>query len=641
MRRSVTSRLIFWIAGTTALLFSSASLYAYRIARNQAVADAERQAVLIAESQAIQVREALNSAEEGARLLATTLGHTSASNAELEKVVRAFVGGNRRVYGSTIAANPAKRGRYAPYFYRAPAGIARADLATAAYDYPNKEWYTSAAGARAPRWSRPYFDEGGGNVLMATYTVPVFTEARKDNFEGVVTADIALEWLAELIASESIRDFGYAMVLSSRGDVFAHPEAGVLRTTIAALQKNESAIDPRAEAVVARMLRREEAFEPFEDPYLGTRVRAVFRPVGGADWFIAVVYSEDRLLAGARRLARLNAVILVAVLGALGAVVAAVSRRVTRPLRDLSAGAARMATGDLEAPLPAVASGDEVGTLTAAFHHMRDSLREYIRNLEITTKERERQESELKIARTIQMQMLPPDRIEAGSPGAFQLAASLAPARRVGGDLYDHFLFGRQLWFLVGDVSGKGVGAALFMARAMTMIRASVHPGIGPKQMLQQVNRGLCERNDAAIFVTLFAGMLDLDSGVLRYGTAGHDPPVLVSDTGADFLNTEGGPPLGLIEDAEYGEERWVWAPGNTLVLYTDGVTEAMDGEAGLFTGHRVLETLRLGSPPTPGEAIGLLLEAVRNFAGSTPQSDDITLLAVRYGPAAPGRSNA
>jgi sigma-B regulation protein RsbU (phosphoserine phosphatase) len=634
MFKSVTSRLIFWITATTVLLFSLAAFYAYRTARDQAILDAERRAVLIAEAEASQVEEVLRSAEEGARLLASTLGHTSASNTELERVIRAFVEGNPRVYGSTIAANPKTRGLYSPYFYKGPTGITRADLATPAYDYPAQEWYSGAAKAGAPRWSEPYFDEGGGNVVMVTYTVPVFIDASKDSFAGVVTADIALEWLGQSIATQSLQGSEYAMVLSRRGDVLAHPDQDVQKTTTDALQKGERKIDLRARAVADRMLRGERAFEPFEDPYLGRMVRAVLRPVGGADWSIAVVFPEETLLVDARRLARLNFAIVAAALLALGLVVTAISKRVTRPLRDLASSAERMATGDLNTALPATSSNDEIGTLNRAFHHMRDSLKEYIRNLEITTREKERHESELKIARDIQMHLLPPDRADSRPPAAYHLAASLIPARQVGGDLYDHFLVDRKLWFMVGDVSGKGVGAALFMARAMTMLRAAAGPAAGPKEILSKVNRGLCHQNNGATFVSLFAAVLDLTTGSLIHASAGHDPPVIISGIDSRFLRTEGGPVLGLIEEAEYVEEKTNLNPGDTLVVYTDGVTEAMDLDSRLFSGERILESVRVNGSRSSSDVLDSLLASVRAFAGDAPQSDDITVMVVQYGDA-------
>lgn len=634
MFQSVASRLIFWIAGTTALLFTVATLYSYRAARDQAIGDAQRRAVLIAEAQANLVEGILHSAEEGARLLATTLGHTTVSEEELEHVIRAFVEGNPRVYGSTAATNPETRGLYAPYFYRGPNGIAQANLATEAYDYPRKEWYTGAASAGEPRWSEPYFDEGGGEILMVTYTVPVFTEgAEGDQFAGVVTADIALPWLTELVASQNLEGSGYTLVLSRQGQVLAHPDPSLLMGTVTNMQAAREETDPRAREIVAKMLQGEAGFEPFDDLYLGKRARAVFRPVGGAGWSFAVVYPEDELLAEARQLATIDFAILAVVLVALGLVVAAASKRLTRPLTELSTSAARIATGDLDLALPPVRSSDEVGALTGAFHHMRDSLKEYIQNLEETTKAKERLESELQIARKIQMDMLPPGQLEGPPPAVYELAASLVPARQVGGDLYDHFVLDGKLWFLVGDVSGKGVGAALFMARAATMLRAVADPQVDLADVLNTVNRGLCEHNEQGMFVTLFAGVLDPETGELVYGGAGHDPPAIVSGGTKPprFMDLDGGPVLGLIDATEYQQQRIELERGDTVVVYTDGVTEALNEKGEFFTSERILETLSTVPKPSTSAVLGGLLDTLHSFVGQAPQSDDITVMAVRY----------
>ena len=633
MFKSVASRLIFWIAGTTGVLFTVATAYSYVVSRDLAIRDAQRRAILAAEAQANAVVEVLHSVEEGARLLASTLGHTSASNEELEQVIRSFVEGNPRVYGSTVATNPETRGLYAPYFYRSGNEIARADLATEAYDYPRKEWYSGAASAGEPRWSEPYFDEGGGNVLMVTYTVPVFTEREGESrFVGVVTADIALEWLTELVQSQTLGGSGYAVVLSRQGRILAHPDPSLRMTALTVLQEEREATDPRAREIVARMLRGEQGFEPFDDLYLGQRTRAVFRPVGGAGWSFAVAYPEDELLEDVRRLATLDFAILGVVLVALGVVVVALAKRLTRPLRELSVSAAQIATGDLELALPPVESDDEVGALTGAFHHMRDSLKEYIRDLEVTTRAKERLESELQIARKIQMDMLPPARAESGPPAVYELAASLVPARQVGGDLYDHFILGGKLWFIVGDVSGKGVGAALFMARAKTMLRAVATPQVDLAEVLGTVNRGLCESNDQGMFVTLFAAVLDPATGDLAYGGAGHDPPVIVprGDAKPRFMDVDGGPVLGLIDAAEYTEQHTKLERGDTVVVYTDGVPEALDSEGEFFTPERLIETLASVPKESTSAILEGLLGALREFVGDAPPSDDVTVMAVR-----------
>ena len=200
--------------------------------------------------------------------------------------------------------------------------------------------------------------------------------------------------------------------------------------------------------------------------------------------------------------------ILMAVAGLIllaGAVVF-LSRRITRPIVALSQSAGRLATGDLDGPLPVATSGDEIGDLTSAFHHMRDSLKTHIRTLQETTAAKERLEGEMKAARRIQADMLPPPTAGSAREG-YELAAVLTPARAVGGDLFDHFQQGRRVFFLVGDVSGKGVGAALFMARAKTLFDAIAATAGHPGEVLATLNRSLCRQNDAGMFVTAICGV--------------------------------------------------------------------------------------------------------------------------------------
>jgi sigma-B regulation protein RsbU (phosphoserine phosphatase) len=282
-----------------------------------------------------------------------------------------------------------------------------------------------------------------------------------------------------------------------------------------------------------------------------------------------------------------------------------------------------------------VRSEDEIGALTMAFHRMRDSLKTYIQDLETTTKAKERLESELQLARRIQVDMLPAASA-GGKPGdGFELQAILEPARQVGGDLYEHFLVDGKLTFVVGDVSGKGVGAALFMARAKTMFHAIASREPDLAEVLGAVNRGLCAENEQGMFVTLFAGVLDLATGELAYASAGHDAPVLVGGPGTKprFLELDGGPVLGLIEVSQYRAQRTTLKSGDTLVLYTDGVSEALDEKGDFFTTDRLLEHLSKTPRGSTAEIGQGVYEAVKAFAGTAPQSDDITVMAVRYTP--------
>ena len=253
---------------------------------------------------------------------------------------------------------------------------------------------------------------------------------------------------------------------------------------------------------------------------------------------------------GVRRLVAWQAVLGLAGLAALALVIAALSRQLTAPLRELADKARGLAGGDLDLPLPAVRTRDELGALIAAFLHMRDSLKAHIRDLQAATAARARLESELKVARRIQMAMLPTE--AAGGPDeGYALAARLVPARAIGGDLYDHFAHDGKVYFLLADVSGKGISAALFMARTKALFEAAAPGEPDPALILERVNQRLCRENEAGMYVTGVSGILDAATGEVVLALAGHDPPVLVRRDGrAAPLSVEGGPVLGLLETA-------------------------------------------------------------------------------------------
>jgi sigma-B regulation protein RsbU (phosphoserine phosphatase) len=629
--RSVAARLLFWIAGTTGILFAIVPVYSFLVSREFVLEDAFRIAIGTADSHAREIEEIVRSVEEGTRLLASTLEHTSVDATEMERLIRAFVDGNPRLYGSAVALAP-EREVYAPYYYRTGGETRRLDLAANGYRYWEKDWYRAAVSSGDSQWSEPYFDEGGGDVLMVTYSVPVYrTEGGDRKLIAVVTADLATAWLREVVESEDLEGAAYAIVLSRKGHVLAHPDPRYVVSDKTALELMRPEAEPENREILEMMLRGEEGFAPFFDRYLGKRARVAFRPVGGAGWSFAAIYPEDELFQDVHQLAREEVVIFGAELACLVGLVALLASRLTRPLTELSASAGELALGNLDGALPPVRSADEIGALTSAFHRMRESLKSYIRDLEATTKAKQRLESELQIARRIQVDMLPAASA-GGRPGdGYELHAILEPARHVGGDLYEHLIVDGRLVFVVGDVSGKGVGAALFMARAKTMFHAIAPREPDLSRVLDAVNRGLCQENEQGMYVTLFAGALDVATGALTYASAGHDAPVLLS-AGADprFLEVDGGPVVGLLEGVVYAAQRTALAPGDALVLYTDGVSEALDENGDFFTGERLRELLKRA--PGGAEAVARgVYDAVKAFAGKAPQSDDITVMVVRY----------
>jgi sigma-B regulation protein RsbU (phosphoserine phosphatase) len=387
----------------------------------------------------------------------------------------------------------------------------------------------------------------------------------------------------------------------------------------------------RLEPIVKRMLAGEKGFLPVEVG--GRAYRLTYQPLTRAGWSMAALYPEDELLEEVGWLRTVQAALALGGLALLALVVVVLSHRFTRPLKALAASADRMATGDLDASLPPVESRDELGTLARAFLNMRDSLKAYIRDLSETTAAKERLESELKIARRIQADMLP--RPQAGGPGeGYELAATLVPARAVGGDLFDHFRDRSRVFVLVGDVSGKGVPAALFMARTKTVFEAVAAREGDPGAILPIVNRSLCTGNDAGMYVTAVCGVLDLETGEFAFSCAGHEPPVLVpAQRRPEPLPAEGGAVLGLIDGPGFPVNRVRLGPREAVLLYTDGVSEAFGPGGDLFGPERLADAVERHAHEGAAPVTDALLEAVRDFAGGAPQSDDITILTLRYLP--------
>lgn len=287
-------------------------------------------------------------------------------------------------------------------------------------------------------------------------------------------------------------------------------------------------------------------------------------------------------------------------------------------------------------------SHDEVGKLADAFMHMERQLRAYIHELTETTRANERIQSELRIARDIQMSMLP-------HHGAWQhderfaIAAALEPAREVGGDFYDYFMIDeRHLAFAIGDVSGKGIPASLFMAVSKALVRAITSwarafsdIGLLPQEILQRVNHELCRENDLLMFVTLFFGVLDTQTGEVTYSSAGHNPPFLLSKhpRHARLLPPVRGTPLGIKTSAQYFAHKLALQPGEALLLYTDGLIDARDETGDFYSEARLEKFLRQNAAPNVQELTQDLLAEIKNFARHAPAYDDLTFLALEYLP--------
>ena len=542
---------------------------------------------------------------------------------------------NKELYGSAIAYNPELYGHVAPYAYMEGDAVEYKDLGKDDRAYEIGDWFQLPFQTRGAAWTEPYFDEGGADALTATYAVPVVLERDLGAVSAVVTGDVSLLWLSHLLQSLDLGETGYAFLISQNGTFIAHPNAAFIMNesifSVAAARE-----DPRLRELGRKMTAGERGFvnidglsglEPSGPSYLA------YAPIPSPGWSLGIVYADSEVNAAVIRLNRLSWAIDLIGLAALLVIALLIARTITRPIDALAGATQTLAQGDLDAPLPKARGRDEVARLTNAFGHMRDDLKERIEELRVTTAERERMESELRIAANIQMSLVPRTFPPYPQRRDLELFALLEPAREVGGDFYDFFLLDEDhLALAIADVSGKGMPAALMMAVGRSFLRSYSRLGGGPSQILASLNDELSTDNDTSMFVTMFLAVADLRNGHVRYASAGHNRPFVVRGDGSvEQLPRTKGIALGARVGMAFVEAELTLAHGDALFLYTDGVSEAMNAADEVFTEERIATELARVAGDSCSSLLDELNGALRAHAAGVEQSDDITMVAFRY----------
>lgn len=539
---------------------------------------------------------------------------------------------NDHIAGSAIAFVPNYfDGMYyfSPYSYvDVESGEVKSkQLGNPSYDYFYMDWFQIPYLLGEPCWSEPYFDDGGGSLLMSTYSYPLKDE--KGNVYAIVTADISLDWISEIVAQIHPYPNSYVTLVSRCGSYINVGEDSRLSgETIYSTLHLQKIRNPQLDNVAATVMNEEKGTLKYHS---GPKTAFTVFGTLSNGWKAALTCDSREVLSRTTQMQLI--LILIGLIGLnLLAIFCHMSiRKVTKPLSDFSQSALSIAEGDFNAPLPEIKSEDEIRQLRDSFECMQKSLTEYIDDLKATTAANERFESELNIASAIQMNMLPHD---FPTNDRIELSAFLHPAREVGGDFYDFALRGDNLFFTIGDVSGKGVPASLFMA----ITRASFHfiSGLGLEldQIVSKMNDSISEGNDAGLFVTVFAGCINLKTGDFTWCNAGHNPIVVIPPDPSEparFLDVKPNIAIGVFPGFPYQIQRGKLQNGTRLLLYTDGVTEAEKADKNQFGEQALLDwsssaAARSGSAASVCES---LHSAVEEFAAGNDQNDDITIMAI------------
>ena len=495
----------------------------------------------------------------------------------LFRVAQRIVEDNPVVMGSTVALVPGfnrTRKLFAPYVFQGEDGLVVRSLATEEYDYPSQEWFTKPIELDAGYWSEPYIDVGGGEVLMTTYSVPVRDYAGRT--AAVLTADISLDWLTDLVGSVKVYPSAYSMMISRTGHIMVCPDTSlVMQQTVGDLVAQME--DTATFGELSRAMLSGAAGSMTVN-YGGKTSYVFFSPVERTGWSMSIVIPDEEIYGGIRKIGTI--VLLLQILG-----------------------------------------------LSMLILILWSLARSQIRYRKLNER-RDRMARELQIASGIQMSMVPKTFPPFPERHDLDMAATIVPAKEVGGDLYDFYIRDEKLFFCVGDVSGKGVPASLVMAVTRTMFRTVSAHDDSPKRIVTAMNDSMADMNENNMFVTFFCGVLDLASGHLRYCNAGHNAPMTLTDS-IRPLPVVPNLPLGIIGGMEFREQEMALCHDDALFLYTDGLTEAENLAHEQFGEARVERVLH--GRKSAEEHLETIRKAVAEYVGEAPQSDDLTMLFIHY----------
>ena len=568
---------------------------------------------------------------------------------------------------------PQKGHWFCPYAVRGEDGnVVRKSVGGPNNDYLNAEWFTQALNAKEGYWSKPFFEFKDTVKPLVAYLVPIRNKQGKTvailgadmslyKFSGRLmkglsligdTAHVSYRGIqeeddgSESQNSNSFRTLkeqlgSFYFIIDHDGTYIAHPDSDyVIKRNYFELAKATS--DTLDDYVGRQMVARKEGifkdkegdechFDFFD--FERSEVYMFYMPIEHTNWSIALAvvrYSIDALAIGFGFIFLILVGLALLVVRFVGRFVA---KRVTRPLGLLAASANEVAKGNFNAPLPKLKHYDEVRLLRDSFEEMQHSLTDYIDELKETTASKAAIENELKVAHDIQMSMLPKTFPPYPERNDIDVFGSLTPAKDVGGDFFDFFIRDEKLFFCIGDVSGKGVPASLVMAMTRSLFRnVSLHVS-EPDVIVKALNTAVCEGNEKIMFVTLFMGVLDLQTGMLHYSNAGHLLPLVIGQE-VSRLQCDANLPIGVIAEWQYTQQTVQLEEKTTLFLYTDGLNEAKDSMQAQFGLQRIMrlaESLVAKDTLEPSVFVGEMTAAVNHFVDDAEQSDDLTLLAIRY----------
>ena len=549
---------------------------------------------------------------------------------------------NSYIDGYFVAFEP---GYFPQYEYWFEAYLDRNDLharniGSSKHDYFQRDWYKRGKNEEDGYWTDPYFDDWSEKDIVCTFAMPLYD--RMGRKVGVCGADMSLKWLVKELNTINEKSYNtglvnihlssdfifHTFIITNKGTYVAHPdEKRVMQENVMSYidQNDEEAVN----AVNEMMAQKHGIASMTID---GNYSTVYYMPIKSTDWEIAIAVPKKTFWLPAIFVLTLLIVVTLVGLWLVYKFSRSTIHQAVKPLSALSKSANEVSKGNFDTPLPELTYRDEIGDLRDSFASMQTSLAKYVIDMKQKAAQEAALNNELEVARNIQMSMVPREFPPYPQRDDIDIYGYLEPAKSIGGDLYDFFIRDEKLFFCIGDVSGKGIPAALVQSATHFMFRIMSQREDDPSRIVSNINDVFAAENDSSMFCTFFLGVLDLKTHVLEYCNAGHELPILVT-TEATEIRVKPNIAMGLYMERQYRKEQIELPSGSVLILYTDGLKEAIDSTEECYGRERILTSLQrviIKGATEPSDYIRQLVNDVTLYVGDMPQADDLTLLAVK-----------
>ncbi len=623
--RSIAFQLSIYILTTVTVVISIVVFLNYDFNRKVLMQKIEESA--INQSDAITARIAKNivTTQEVTRNLAFQANYYDA-HGDLEKFVRQVLSANKLVFGVQVELFKQQGSEYLTVVRQDSSGF---------YIFRDKEHCESGTPApvrelvqkrRDGVWSNPFYCKLDPHKLVITYTQAI--RENNGNVIGIISGLINLSFLNTVVSSIRISHDGYAFIVAHDGTFLTHPNKEWIMTRN--IYEVSEQVFPENRDYYETRMRMHEDGSGFVYPEMYNYERSWFHfsPVPQTEWSVIILIPAKELFSDLNLILRKIIFVSTAGLLVILLVIILIFRKMLMPLSSIVRSIQRFSFGDRNKNT----GKNEIELLADSLNELQNQYSNYLKEQDQSRKDRRKYEKDLKSAKEIQTAIIPNENMILDLHPEVDLFAALKPAESIGGDLYDFFFVDPDhLLFTMGDVSGKGIPAALFMAVAHTLIKRK-STVLSAGHIVEEVNNELSFQNSNQQFLTLFLGILDVKTGVLSFCNAAHNYPFIIRKNGdVQMMEKTHGLPIGVYSNKTYPGDSVVLQPGDMIVLYTDGVTDCKDSNDNFYGMDRLKENISNMTILTARELVNRLINSLKVFRGETKQADDISLMAIRY----------